>query len=293
MCRGLGLLACCLLGAGSGLAAPRVAVSVAPLHALVAEVMTGVGQPALLVEAGADAHSFALRPSQAAALSRAQVVIWIGAGFEGPLRNAVKTLAPRAELVTLLERPEITRLAQRPYRDRQTDGPLDPHLWLDPVNAVAIVELTARILSQHDPQNAQQYADNAASAVVRLYQLHAALTSHLSLVRESPFVVIHDAFQYLEARYGLNNLGAIKGPGTEGRQVRLIRQLNDRAVAENAACVFAEQQFDGGASHGLDTPQDMVLVVLDPMGYGLPVGPGLYGAMMLRLTDSIAACLGR
>jgi zinc transport system substrate-binding protein len=285
-----------LLSALPVLAAPRVAISIAPIHALVAEVMAGAGEPVLLVEAGADPHHFALRPSQAAAVSQAQVVIWVGARFEGHLGKAVKTLAPHAELVTLLDRPELTRLPQRSYGERQKGapaGPLDPHVWLDPVNAAAIVELTAAVLSGRDPENAGTYARNAADVAARLRQLDATLSTRLQPVRQQPFVVVHDAFQYLEARYDLNNLGAIKGAGTEGRQVGLIRYLNQRAAAENASCVFAEQQFDGGASHGLDTPQDMTLVVLDPMGYGLPMGPGLYDAMMLRLIDGIIACLGR
>ena len=51
--------------------APRVVVSVKPIHSLVAGVMAGVGEPRLLVRGGASPHSFALRPSDARALSRA------------------------------------------------------------------------------------------------------------------------------------------------------------------------------------------------------------------------------
>ena len=53
-------------------AAPKVVVSVAPIHSLVAAVMSGVGEPKLLVPANASPHAFSLRPSDARALAKAE-----------------------------------------------------------------------------------------------------------------------------------------------------------------------------------------------------------------------------
>ena len=58
--------------------APRVVVDTAPLHSLVAQVMAGVGTPELILPPGTSPHDFQLRPSDAARLQGAQVVIWMG-----------------------------------------------------------------------------------------------------------------------------------------------------------------------------------------------------------------------
>ena len=54
--------------------APKVAADIAPVHALVARVMQGIGAPELIVAANASPHGYAMKPSEAAALEGAPVV---------------------------------------------------------------------------------------------------------------------------------------------------------------------------------------------------------------------------
>jgi len=54
---------------------PRVMTDIAPIHSLTAQVMGDLGTPDLLLPPGADPHDFALRPSDAAALGNADIVI--------------------------------------------------------------------------------------------------------------------------------------------------------------------------------------------------------------------------
>ena len=59
--------------------APRVAVDITPIHSLVAQVMEGVGEPALVVPPGESPHGFSMRPTSARALQDAAIVFWMGA----------------------------------------------------------------------------------------------------------------------------------------------------------------------------------------------------------------------
>jgi len=88
--------------AGPALAAPQVTTDIAPVHSLVARVMEGVGAPALIVPPGATPHGYSMRPSEAAALDRAEVVFWIGEGLTPWLADSIGTLAADAHLVELL-----------------------------------------------------------------------------------------------------------------------------------------------------------------------------------------------
>ncbi|MBT6910865.1 MAG: zinc ABC transporter solute-binding protein [Rhodospirillaceae bacterium] len=62
---------------------PSIVVTLKPVHALIAGVMAGAGEPHLLISTGADPHSHALRPSEARALAQADGIFWIGPGLEG------------------------------------------------------------------------------------------------------------------------------------------------------------------------------------------------------------------
>ena len=80
-----------------------VIASIAPVHSLAARVMRGVGEPVLLTPPGASPHAYALKPSQARALSSAAIVAWIGPDLEQWLARPLETLGDNAALLTLGE----------------------------------------------------------------------------------------------------------------------------------------------------------------------------------------------
>lgn len=82
--------------------APRVAVDIAPIHGLVSQVMDGVGVPDLVIPQGASPHDHALRPSEARALDRADLVVWMGPELAPWMEKAVDSLAKDAKILRLL-----------------------------------------------------------------------------------------------------------------------------------------------------------------------------------------------
>ncbi|MEO1533089.1 MAG: zinc ABC transporter substrate-binding protein, partial [Pseudomonadota bacterium] len=110
-----------LLTSGTALAeAPKVVVDIAPAHSIVAKVMEGAGTPTLLLPPGASPHGYALRPSEARALSNADIVVWIGPALTPWLERSLDTLAEGATQVVLMEAPGIEHLPLR-------EGPLFEH----------------------------------------------------------------------------------------------------------------------------------------------------------------------
>ena len=92
---------------------PRVAVDIAPVHALVAQVMAGVGTPDLILPPGASPHGYAMRPSDARALQDAGLVIWVGPQLTPWLAGSLDTVAGDAARLTLLEVEGIVTLGFR------------------------------------------------------------------------------------------------------------------------------------------------------------------------------------
>ncbi|MFW5680573.1 MAG: metal ABC transporter solute-binding protein, Zn/Mn family, partial [Pseudomonadota bacterium] len=75
-------LLACLQVPVTAMAAPDVVTSILPLQSLTAMVMDGIGEPTTLLPAGASPHAYALRPSEAARLERADLVVWVGPDLE-------------------------------------------------------------------------------------------------------------------------------------------------------------------------------------------------------------------
>ncbi|MEX1109102.1 MAG: zinc ABC transporter substrate-binding protein, partial [Dongiaceae bacterium] len=93
--------------------APSVVVSIKPIHALVAGVMEGVATPLLLVDGSASPHAYSLKPSQAGALAEADLVVWVGEGFEYFLEAPMESLVPAGHGLELAELPTIALLPVR------------------------------------------------------------------------------------------------------------------------------------------------------------------------------------
>ncbi|KCV82816.1 periplasmic solute binding protein [Actibacterium atlanticum] len=88
--------------------APKIVTDIPAVHSLTAMVMGDLGNPTLLLDKGADPHHFQLRPSQARALSNADLVIWMGPEMTPWLERALKG-AETAQLA-LLDLPQTMTL---------------------------------------------------------------------------------------------------------------------------------------------------------------------------------------
>lgn len=117
-------LALSLLPINGWATGPKVVVDIAPLHSIVAEVMNGVGEPALLIEPEASPHSYSLRPSEAEALAEADAVFWIGEGLTPWLEKSLDTLAGDAQRTKMMA---VEATTTHSYREGATFETHDDH----------------------------------------------------------------------------------------------------------------------------------------------------------------------
>ncbi len=300
--------------------APRVVASIGPVHSLVAGVMQGIGSPTLLVPGNASPHTFALKPSDAAALDKADVIFWIGEGLEGFLVKPLASLGKKAKTVELAEVPEVTMLdrrkggawpghdhdekptkkdhdhdhdkkAKEEKHDHAHEGGKDAHLWLDPANGRAVVAAVVAALAEKDPANAARYRANGDAVAKGLVAIEGEIKAKLAPVTDRPFIVFHDGYQYFEKRFGLNGVGAITVDPERPPGARTLKNLRDRIKSAKAVCVFSEPQFEPKLVRSVIEGTKARVGVLDPVGAGIAPGSDLYGALLRNMADAFVGCL--
>jgi zinc transport system substrate-binding protein len=290
--------------------------------------MQGVGEPVLLVKGTGSEHSYSLRPSAARALEQAEVVFWVGETMETFLAKPLRALASNARVVELWQAPGLTLLPTREggmweahehgegragadadhggrehaEQDEITDGDTaaaeqghgetDMHIWLDPANAKALAGAIATALGDADPSNAALYQANAEGLRQQLDDLDRSLRERLAAVTDRPYVVFHDAYQYFEHRYGVDAVGAITINPTLRPSARRLGEIQARVRELDAACVFAEPQFEPTLVDTVIEGTSARTGVLDPLGTTLDAGPDQYFQLMNGLAQALADCLG-
>lgn len=292
-------LAFSIVASAANAAPPNVVVDIAPIQSLVAKVMGDLGEPHLLMAPGSSPHDYALRPSDARALSGAALVVWIGADLTPWLAGPLDTLAPEAVRVSLNDvdgavllpaRDEALFEGHDDHGNEAEEGLNDPHSWLDPENARIWLGVIGHELAMLDPENAATYLANAARAEAEIADLVAELEVTLAPVLTAEFVVFHDAYQYFESRFGLHVSGAISLVDGSAPSPARIAELRAGIAGRGVACVFAEPQFNPGLVEALTEGGAISVGVLDPMGATIATGPEHYDQTLRDIASAIVDC---
>jgi len=120
---------------------------------------------------------------------------------------------------------------------------IDLHIWTDTLNAQILVQELATILGEYDLKNKNQYSTNAHKTIKKLHALDMEIAKILTKgIQNQPFIVFHDAYQYLEKRYNLKNAGSIAGNNFIYGS-KTMKNLKNNIEKNGIKCIFAEPQF--------------------------------------------------
>ena len=175
--------------------------------------------------------------------------------------------------------------------DDHGHGEFDPHVWLDPINAKAIVHEIEEALVKADPKNAKKYEANADRIAGELDQLVKELRAQLEPVQEKGFIVFHDAYQYFEQRFGVSAVGSITVSPEVMPGAERVNDLRNKIRDLKATCVFSEPQFEPKLVTTLVEGTDARTGVLDPLGASMTKGPDLYFQLVREMARSLKECL--
>jgi zinc transport system substrate-binding protein len=124
-----------------------------------------------------------------------------------------------------------------------------------------------------------------------LLALDADLQRRLSPLSTRAYVVFHNAYEHLEARYGLRHAGVVAVNPDRPPGAASIRRIRHIMAAHKVSCVFASPQFSPRLAHAIATEPSVRVVSLDPLGTGLTPGGEAYFQLMDNLASAFEDCL--
>lgn len=309
----------------------EVVTSIKPVHSLVSGVMAGVGTPSVIIEGAGSPHTYSLKPSQAKQLQDAKLVFWMGDELETFLEGPIENIAQSATAIKLIDAQGLKKIkfrdggmfdnhghddhdehdhekhddhddekhAKKKHDDHgdhdghddHGHGEFDPHVWLDPINAKAIIHEIEEALVKADPEHASTYEANAHKMMDKIDSLTAELREELEPVHENGFIVFHDAYQYFEQRFDLAAIGSITVSPEVMPGAERVSELRKKISELNATCVFSEPQFEPKLVETLVEGTGARTGVLDPLGATLTKGPDLYFQLLRNMAFAIEKCL--
>jgi zinc transport system substrate-binding protein len=202
-----------------------------------------------LTPPGVEPHDVELTPTQVDVLEDANLVLYLGGGFQPAVEQVLARARTRA--LDLLSKVDVV--------DR------DPHIWLDPRRMTAVIDGIEQALAEADPAGTGLYRDNARMLRAEVGDLDREFQAALTTCERRVFVTSHESFAYLAERYGLRQ-EAVAGlsPESEPDPERLA-ELADIVATTGTTTIFTETLVSPDVAGALAREARVSTAVLNPL----------------------------
>ena len=304
--------------------------TIQPINSLVSAVIGNTGKSITIIPSEQSPHDFKLKPSDVKVLQNGNIIFYVSNHLESSITKVFKNLPKNIKLINLMEESGVNHLAIRDndawerhdhhghddhddhdkhgkkhddHDDHDKHGKKhddhddhekedDVHVWLSPDNAIKIVQKVNKVLSLYFPENSKIYNDNTTKFIDKIRDLKMELVKELSPIKNKPYIVFHDAYQYFEKTFELNAVGSVALEGDIASSPKQISLIKDKIVKSKALCVFQEPQFDSKLVKIVVEGTDAKIGTLDPLGVNITGDKDFYLQLLSNMAKSLKECLG-
>ena len=307
-----------------------IITTIQPITSLVSAVIGNTGKTISLIPTEISPHEYKLKPSDIKKLQNGNIIFYVSDHLETSITKVFENLPKNIKSINLMEDAGIKHLAIRDNEawerhdhrhghgdhhdhdkkakehddhehekhakkhndDENHEKEDDVHIWLSPDNAVKIIKKVNKELSLYFPENAKTYNKNTNQMIKKINELEVELKNELSGIKDKPYIVFHDAYQYFETSFGLNAAGSVALEGDIASSPKQISIIKDKIVKLKASCVFQEPQFDSKLVKIVVEGTNAQIGTLDPLGVNIKSGENFYLQLLKNMAKSLKDCLG-
>jgi zinc transport system substrate-binding protein len=214
-----------------------------------------------LTPPGVEPHDLELAPDDIEAMANADVIVYLGGGFQPAVEDALA----EAEHAVTVDALNAVATNAAPTSEADEGLTVDPHVWLDPARYEEIVRAVSAALSEADPANEATYAANAEAYIGQIAALDEKFRVGLSDCERTTIVTSHEAFGYLADAYGLTQVGILGLSPEAEPDPRRLAELRDLVEREGVTTIFAEELVSPKVAETLASEAGVRVAVLNPI----------------------------
>ena len=270
--------------AGAASAKVDVFVSIAPQKYFVQQIGKDLVEVHVMVQPGADPHTYEPKPRQMVALAKTQLYFAIGVEFEKARLKKISAANPQMKVIHTDEGiRKIPMPAHQHHDEEENDqtsahsaeaehgdgdephghGGLDPHIWLSPPLVMQQAQTILAALQAVDPLHRSNYEANYEAFSSEIAALDAELKDIFSGKQGLQFIVFHPAWGYFAHAYGLVQVPVeIEGKNPKPAQ---LKELIEHAKEKNIKVIFVQPQFSTKSAELIAREIDGQVVFADPL----------------------------
>lgn len=216
---------------------PVIAASFYPVAEIVQRVASDDVQLLQLTAPGVEPHDSEISAKQLDELAKADVVFFLGNGFQPDLEKAIKNLPASVTSIDLLKSVDLVPVSG--FDDTNQLGD-DPHVWLDPNNMMEMAITVATEISKIESFTAS-LSERLNTYISELKAVGDLMDSTFQKCERRDLVTSHDAFRYFTIRANLNPI-PINGVDPEVEpSAKYLEQLATFTKNGSVTTIFYEE----------------------------------------------------
>ncbi len=234
-----------------------VVVSIMPQKYFVEQVGGDKVDVKLMVGPGHSPATYEPTLKQIAEIEDSQLYFSIGVPFERAWLSTIQRNNPGLRVINMGS--HSVNETQQHHLEH------DPHVWLNPNNAMHMTKLIADELIALDGNHAEHFQQAAEVFISKLVKLDTDIESQLSHLSKRDLIVAHPAWSVYAEQYNLTQ-HSIEQHGKE-IQAASMTDLIELAREKQIKAVFSQPQFNNKAAKIIAAEIGAVVISLDPLAY--------------------------
>ena len=282
-----------------------LASSIRPIAMLLSAVTGDETSVNILLPGSMSPHDYRLKFSDIKLIKESELFFWIGPNLESGISKAVKTHGT-TNIIKLMDIddlswPKTTTELSHSHTDHNhghdneyesyegVKDNRDPHIWLNPKNAVAIVATINELLAKKYPEKKEIFEKNTNIFEASLKSLNIVIRERLEEIKHKGFLVAHDGYRHFVDFYDLNQLGVVDLTDDISSSAKHKGNLNK--LIDKTSCIFTDPQHTSKAANQLAKKFDIKSRELDLLGHNIPLGKKSYIDFLSKLSETVVECL--
>ena len=277
----------------------KIVTTIKPIHSILLNIVDT--EVDLLLDSNFSPHDFKLKPSDMEKLKNADVLVYVDESIESFIERPLATLSEDVKTIKIMGN---ARLSLLPIREggvweeedhgdghHHDHGDYDAHIWLSNKNVIKMTKFLISELSKINPDKKNIYKANAKVFINKVKANAAKIRKDLDSVKDKPYIVFHDAYQYFETENSLSSVGSIALNPEISPTPNRIKEIKAKIEKDNVVCLFREPQFPSRVVQTVIADTNANEGELDPIGFDLTPGKELYFTLTNNLSNNLKECL--
>ncbi len=218
----------------------------------------------LLLNSGVETHNYEPTPKDMIKINNSDLFLYTGSELEPWTESIIDSIENDCKIINVSNEIELIKIEEfeamhinkvhfhetenhEENHEHHNDEIFDGHIWLNPQNAIKMIDNITEAICQLDSENSEYYKNNAQIYKRKIMNLDTKLTQIVdNAIRKEIAVGGEFAYAYLVERYGLNFVSVYNNCGDgEDPSIAKVKSVIDYINENDMKVVFYEELTEG------------------------------------------------